>query len=104
MTHFTMRLVVVAFLLGAFIGCHSMRFQVADVPNPQVIQERKWFFLWGLVPTRTVDVEKKCPNGVAAVAEQTTFTDGLFEFFTLGICGARSSTYYCRPAAQGGGS
>jgi len=86
-------------LVAAATGCHTMRFELAkDVKAEQVVHEHKSFFLWGLVPTRVVDVSQKCPSGAAAVMEETTFVDGLGDFFTLGVWTPRSSTYYCRPS------
>jgi len=79
-------------------GCHTMRFELTNIPADHVVHEQKSFFLWGLVPTRVVNVSEKCPNGAAAVMEETRFVDGLGDFFTLGIWTPRSSTYYCRPA------
>ena len=90
---------VLWFVLGvAVTGCHTMRFELTNVPAERVVQEHKSFFLWGLVPTRVVDVTEKCPGGAAAVMEETSFLDGLADSFTLGIYTPRSSTYYCRSA------
>lgn len=76
-------------------GCHTMRFELMDKPHDRVVYERKSFFLWGLVPTQSVDVGTRCPAGVAAVRERTTFTDGLLGALTLGVWQPRSSWYYC---------
>jgi len=76
-------------------GCHTMRFEVADEPHGRVVYDRKSFFLWGLAPTREVDVSAYCPAGVAAIREETRFSDGFFGFVTLGIWQPRSSWYYC---------
>jgi hypothetical protein len=82
---------------GALAGCHTMRFDVADASGAQVVYDRKSFFLWGLVPTQEVDVGQHCPHGVAAVREETRFSDGFFSLITLGIWDPRSSWYYCLP-------
>jgi hypothetical protein len=79
------------------LGCHTMRFELA--PNEtagNVVYERKSFFLWGLTPEQKVDGLSRCPNGVAAIRECTTFTDGLLSLPTLGIWTPVSSWYYCR--------
>jgi hypothetical protein len=93
-----MRLSLVALLLGtaAVLGCHTMRFELVKEPTADVVYERKSFFLWGLTPTKKVDVLARCPNGAAAIREQMTFTDGLFSVPTLGIWSPVSSWYYCR--------
>jgi len=91
-------------LIAGGAACHTMQFEVTDQRESQVVFERKHFFLWGLVPTVEVDVRQHCPNGLAAVREQTTFVDGLFDFFTLGIWSPRSSWYYCLPAPGTGGA
>lgn len=89
------------YLLGiAFLalpGCHTMRFNIADAPAGEVVTEHKSFFLWGLAPTKRVDVREKCPYGVASITEETNFLDGLGNLFTLGIWSPRSTYYTCRP-------
>ena len=77
------------------VGCHTMRFEVADAEVGRVVHDRKAFFLGGLVPTRHVSVIEHCPAGAVAVSEETTFVDGLFSFLTLSIYTPRSSTYHC---------
>ena len=96
------RAIAAAALLAALLGgCHTMRFELTDKPSDRVVYDRKSFLLWGLVPTRTVDVAQYCPNGVAAIRERTTFTDGLLAFITLDVWEPRSSWYYCLPSAAG---
>jgi len=82
-------------------GCHTMRFNVSEAAHEKVVEERKSFFLWGLVPTRKIDVSKRCPAGVSAVREETTFTDGVLGLVTLGVWQPRSSWYFCLPAQAG---
>ena len=94
-----MRLFLLLLLLVATSGCHTMRFEVSDEPYSDVVYDRKSFFLWGLVPTREVDVSLHCPAGVAAIREETSFSDGFFDFITLGIWEPRSSWYYCLSGA-----
>ncbi len=87
------------FLLVAALAasaCHTMRFEVSDEPIADVVVDRKSFFLWGLAPTKTVDLREKCPRGVVAIEEEETFGDGFFETITLGIWAPRTSRYYCR--------
>ena len=84
----------------AWIGCHTMRFEVGDGQVGKVVHERKAFFVGGLAPTRKVDVSEFCPAGAVAVSEETTFVDGLLGFVTLSIYTPRSSTFYC--AEEGG--
>lgn len=90
-----MRLLVTLFFALATVGCHTMRFEVANEPHAEVVYDRKSYFLWGLTPTREVDVSMHCPNGVAAIREETRFSDGFFGVITLGIWQPRSSWYYC---------
>lgn len=87
-----------AVALLATVGCHTMRFDVSTAPSGSVVEERKSFWLGGLVPTLRVDMRAKCPYGVAQITEETTFTDGFFEFITLGIWSPRSTYYSCRTA------
>lgn len=83
-------------------GCHTMRFEISNAPHERVVYERKSFFFWGLVPTKRIDAAARCPGGVAAIRERTTFTDGLLEALTLGIWEPRSSWYYCLADRDGG--
>jgi len=83
-------------LLVAGVGCHTMRFELVNEPAAHVITEHKSYVLWGLAPTIDVDVLEKCPNGAAALREQTTFLDGLAGLPTLYIWNLRSTKYYCR--------
>jgi len=94
------RWIVLGALLLALGGCHSMRFEVSDGPHGEVVHHRKSFWLWGLAPTREVDVSAHCPAGVAAVREETSFSDGFFSLLTLGIWEPRSSWYYCLEEAR----
>lgn len=85
-------------LLGAVMllgACHTMRFDIGNGRAVEEVYERKSFFLFGLVPTRVVNVGAVCPAGVVAVREEITFLDGLFANLTLGIWTPRSSWYYC---------
>ena len=83
----------------AWVGCHTMRFEVGDGQVGKVVHERKSFYIAGLAPTRQVDAREFCPAGAVAVSEETTFVDGLLGLFTLSIYTPRSSTFYC--AAEG---
>ena len=83
-------------------GCHSMRFDVKEGPRAPSVEERNYYFLFALVPTRTIDVSGKCPNGVSAIYEETTFVDGVIDFFTLSLVSPRSTTYYCLTGQNGG--
>lgn len=76
-------------------SCHSMRFDIADGARDKTIEDRNYFYLFALVPTRNIDVGEKCSAGVAAVYEETTFVDGLINLLTIGIVAPRSVTYYC---------
>jgi hypothetical protein len=93
---------IVSFGAIAQAGCHTMRFELSDARHEEVVYERKSFFFWGLAPTLEVDVATRCPAGVAAIRERTTFTDGLLGLMTLGIWQPRSSWYYCLPRGEGG--
>ena len=78
-----------------------MRFDIKDGTAAPSVEERNYYFLFGLVPTRTIDAGKKCPNGVAAIFEETTFVDGLIDFFTLSLVSGRTTTYHCLAAPVG---
>ena len=94
----------VLILLGSLpgLGCYTMRFEIQEDVPTEVVRDRKAFFLWGLAPTKRVDVSEHCPNGAAAVVENTTFGDGMLTLITLGIYAPRSTWYHC--VSAGGGS
>lgn len=95
-----MRSLALLLLMITVGGCHTMRFEVANEPHARVVYDRKSFFFWGLTPTQEVDVSAHCPSGVAAIREETRFSDGFLDVITLGIWSPRSSWYYC--LAEGG--
>ena len=84
-------------MLVSSSACHTFHFHVSDAPfDPKPIVDRKTFWVFAWFPTLEVDVRAICPAGVAAIEEQTTFTDGLFSVLTLSIYSPRTSSYYCR--------
>jgi hypothetical protein len=86
---------IVAILASA--GCHTLHFHVSDAPfDPEPVVDRKAFWLFATFPLQDVDVREFCPEGVSAIAERTTFSDGLFSSLTLGLYSPRTSYYYCR--------
>ena len=90
------KLALVAGILAS-AGCHTLHFHVSDAPyDPTPVVDRKSFWLWATFPLRDVDVRVFCPEGVSAIEEKTTFSDGLFSSLTLGIYSPRTSYYYCR--------
>lgn len=85
----------------AVTGCNTMRFEVGETAEVEPSHvERKAFFLWGLTPTRRVDLRAHCPAGVAAIREETNVADGLLSLITIGIYSPRTSEYYCLEEAQ----
>ena len=90
-----MRIAIAALAVAVLAGCHTLRFELVDEEPDRVVYDRKSFFLWDLVATKVVDVSVYCPGGVAAIREETRFSDGLGSFVTLGIWQPRSSWYYC---------
>lgn len=96
------RAIVPLAIAALLVGCHTMRFELEQAPPAREVQVRNQYFFWGLVPTRVIDARERCPSGVVALREETTFLDGLFEIPFLGIWTFRSTTYYCRAAAQKG--
>lgn len=85
----------VACLLLLLTGCHTMRFELVNEEHATVLYDRKSFWFWGLSPLKEVDVSEHCPAGLAALREQTKFSDGFLGALTLGIWAPRSSWYYC---------
>jgi Bor protein len=86
-------------IAGYFAGCHTIRLDISKAPSAQQpIVDRKTFWFFG-ASRQDVDVRAFCPDGVAAIEEETTFTDGLFGNLTLGIYTPRTSYYWCRLAS-----
>ena len=95
---FNMLGVVLCCLFTAtFTACHTMKFEIQNIQHEKVVEDTNWFYLSGWFPTRDVDVSLKCPAGAASIKEQTTFGDGLIDFFTFSIVSPRSVWYYCLP-------
>jgi len=88
---------LLAFLAALVLlsGCHTFQVEISDEPVNRVVYDRKAFFLWGLAPTREIDLGDHCPQGTVKIYEDTTFTDGLLHLITLGIYSPRSSWYHC---------
>lgn len=93
------RIVLTLLLVGALAGCHTMRFDISPDASAPPISDMKSYFLFGLVPTRQIDLAQYCPNGTAAIVEETTFLDGFCGLITLGIWTPRTSRYYCSGGA-----
>jgi hypothetical protein len=91
---------------SALAGCHTFHFQISDAPAAsEPIVDHKSFYLAGLYPTRVIDGREVCPDGVAAIEEETSGLDTLESVFTLAIYTPRTSRYFCRlpapaPAAE----
>jgi Bor protein len=81
------------------LACHTMVFNVAGLVGNSIepgIVERKSYWGFGLFPTVQVDMRQNCPNGTAAITEETRPSDWAFGLVTLGIWTPRTSVYYCR--------
>ena len=90
------KLLLIAGILAS-TACHTFRFHVSDAPyDPKPVVDRKAFWVFAMFPLRGVDVHAFCPEGVSAIEEKTTFSDGLLSSLTLGIYCPRTSYYYCR--------
>jgi hypothetical protein len=90
------KLALIAGILAS-AGCHTFHFDVSDAPyDPTPVVDRKTFWIFAMFPLRLVDVRAFCPEGVSAIEEKTTFSDGLYTSLTLGIYAPRTSYYYCR--------
>jgi len=93
------RRAVLLLATASTLACHTMRFEIAHIPSDLIndpIQVRKSFWLAGAFPTETIDVRTICPNGAAAVEEETSWVDALIYAVTLSIYTPRTSWYYCR--------
>ena len=89
-------LAAVLLIAAVAVGCNTMDFEVASTGSVgEEVHDRKAFFLWGLAPTRKVDVCDHCPAGVRSFREETTFGDGLLRAITIGIYSPRTTYYEC---------
>lgn len=87
--------VVVAGTALLAVGCNTLHFEISEQPAARVETESKTYYLWGLFPEVKVDASRFCPDGVAAIREETRFVDGFFSVITLGLYSPRSTTYHC---------
>lgn len=75
--------VLVSFLI-LMAGCYSQKFVVGEgAKGNQVVSERQWYILWGLVPLNTVDVQKMAAGATNyTIVTEHTFVDQLIAAFT----------------------
>ena len=90
---FTRSLLAVSVLI--LCGCHTMMFEISDLPQEGEVKENRSFFFWGLTPNMKINVREKCPYGASAIREEMTFDNGFAALITLGIWIPRETTYYC---------
>lgn len=82
-----------------FSGCSTVTIskegteKLTSEPN---YQDRKTYYLFGLIGEHTVDVKQTC-NGSEArqMQSQIRFTDGLLTIITLGIYAPRTAKVWC---------
>jgi hypothetical protein len=89
--------VIFCLLMITVQACHTMKFEIANIPHEKVVEDTNWFFLFGWFPTREIDVSSKCPTGVTAIKEQTTARDVVILALSIYIATPRTSWYYCMP-------
>jgi hypothetical protein len=83
-----------ALLLSA--GCFHQAVQTGSAPGTTVVDKQyvaTW--LWGLVPAQEIDVRSQCPRGVATIATEQSFMNGLVGVLTLGIYTPQHVTVTC---------
>jgi len=82
-------------------GCYHATIETGLTPSNQRI-EKKWASAWvyGLVPPSAVETMQRCPDGVARVDTQLSFTNQLVNFLTFGIYTPMEIVVTC--AAAGG--
>lgn len=102
-----LRIVALVLVTGA---CYHATVDTGLTPSAQTI-EKHWASGWiyGLVPPSAVQTAQKCPNGVAKVDTQLSFTNQLVSILTLGIYSPMDITVTCAegrtssvPIIQGG--
>ena len=81
-----MRYALFLVLLIAASGCYHASVNTGRAPNG-VEFDRPWAFsfVYGLVPPPTVETMERCPNGVAMVATEVSFLNGLVSTLTGGL-------------------
>jgi hypothetical protein len=86
-------------LLLTSAGCANVTISPQGQPHiatAPTFEERRDFFLWGLIGEHTVDVSAVC-RGTAPLQLQTqmTTTDALLTIITLGIYAPRTARIWC---------
>lgn len=78
-----------------FAGCHTIKLDISERPKGEIVKDRKSYFLFGIAPTRNVDVSRICPAGTVSITENTSFFDGFLGLLTLGMYTPRTTAYEC---------
>lgn len=88
-----------ALVMMTVSACSTITIQPKKIPKlstAPTYEERKNFYMWGLVGEERVDVTKIC-NGskVKQMQSQATFVDGLLGTITLGIYAPHTVKVWC---------
>lgn len=95
MQRITLSLVILSALAVSACAAHRVQFRNPAATPGQVHSERQAFYLWGLAGGEEVDLERLCPQGVAAIATEASVGDQVFTWFTGGLYSPRSVQVTC---------
>lgn len=78
-------------------GCFKQSFVNPTVKAEKEASADMWqsHFLFGLIPGKDINLKEICPNGVAEVHEQLSFSNGLVGFLTLNIYNPNRVQVHC---------
>jgi hypothetical protein len=87
---------VCAALMTSAAGCYKVTYEnPGTMPSGQVVSEKGWFFIEGLIGEKEIWANKACPIGVHQVQSKTSFLDLIITGLTGGIIAPRSYDIEC---------
>lgn len=96
------RIIAATVTVFLFTACYHATIETGLTPSTQTV-EKHWAAGWiyGLVPPSNVETMARCPNGVARVETQLSFTNQLVNMLTLGIYTPMDITVTCAATRTG---
>jgi hypothetical protein len=90
------RLVLCAALLASAGACNKVTYvNPGTMPSGNLVVEKNFYFLWGLVGQADIWANKMCPSGLHQVQSKFSFLDVLIGAVTLGIVAPRTYEIEC---------
>ena len=89
-------LVCAALATTSVAACSKVTYQnPGTMPSGQVISEKGWFFVFGLVGEKEIWANKMCPTGVSSIQSKFSFLDIVVTAITFNLVTPRSYEIEC---------